>query len=92
LNQVHKYLLENKKRLAGKHVYGITIINHMIKTHVEDRNPTFRDAEKERDAVNAGFSFMSTIDLVRLFLLLKEQKISFDEFRAKLKIFGLITI
>jgi hypothetical protein len=89
--QVFPYIAENRKRQQDKKVYGFTIINHDKKNHPTNRPKRFKDEERENDAINCGYGFISTIDLVIGFQKLKQQSINFDQFKEQLKQTGMIT-
>jgi len=72
-------------------VYGLTVINHANKAPYNYRQQTFKDKEKNEDAKNLEFGYISTIDLLIAFTKLKSGKINFEDFKAKIKNFGLIT-
>ena len=91
LMQVLPYFRENENRVKDHKVFGLIIINHDNKKPFKYRSSTFKDAEKHRDAVLCNYGFISTIDLIWGFLLLKTGKMTFEEFKEKLKQFGLIT-
>jgi hypothetical protein len=88
---VLRYLAENKKRITDKNVYGLTIINHDNQKPISERNETFKDKEKENDAKNQEFGFISVIDLICLFRALKRDETTFEQFKSSLKQYGLIT-
>jgi hypothetical protein len=91
LIQVLPYIRENELHIKDRNIYGFTVINHDNKNRPQDRQRNFKDAEKERDAVNCGYGFISTMDLLIGFTYLKQGKIDFETFKNTLKNKGLIT-
>jgi hypothetical protein len=91
LSQVAKYIPETKNRQSKMNVTGITIINHDKKRPTKERHAHFYDAEKDKDAKNMNFGFISTIDLVIGFWKLKTNEINFEQFKTRLQGTGFIT-
>lgn len=82
--KVFPYKVENKKRQPNLNVYGLTIINHDNDNPVQNRKSTFKSQENEQDAINCGYGYISTIELVIGFWQLKMNIITFEEFKTRL--------
>lgn len=91
LTQVARYIAETKKRQLDKTVTGIAIINHDKNTHPTNRTQGFTDTERNNDAKNLNYGFISTIDLVVGFWQLKTNIITFEQFKTRLQGTGFIT-
>jgi hypothetical protein len=92
IGQVKKYVDYRKNKIISQlPVFGITIINHDNSKSFNHRNKNPIDKYKHEYAVSGQYGIITSIELVNGFLKLKNNIISFDDFKNKIKQFGLIT-
>jgi hypothetical protein len=91
LNQIKKYIDHRANIIKSKlPVFGLTIINHDNSKLYHNRNRNPIDKNKHEYAVASQYGIITTVDLVRGFLFLKNNNITFDTFKQTIKQFGVI--
>lgn len=92
VGQVLKYINFRKNNLKSKlPVFGLTIINHDNSKTIDKRNKKPIDKNKDEYAKAGQYGIVTTIELVKGFVLLKNNDITFEQFKNTIKQFGLIT-
>lgn len=82
LSQIKKYI-DHRANIIKSNlpVFGLTIINHDNSKQFHNRNKNPIDKSKHEYAIAGGYGIITTIELVRGFLLLKNNNITFDTFK-----------
>lgn len=92
LGQVKKYIDHRTNIIKSKlPVFGLTVINHDNRKQASKRNKRPIDKCKEDYAKAGQYGILTTIELVKGFVLLKNSKITFQQFKDTIKQCGLIT-
>jgi hypothetical protein len=92
IGAVKKYVEYRKSKLQSLlPIFGLTIINHDNRKHFQKRILNPLDTYKIEYVIAQQFSVILTTELVKGFLLVKNNIISFEQFKNKIKQHGLIT-
>lgn len=92
LGQVKKYIDHRANIIKSKlPVFGLTVINHDNSKSIDNRNMKPIDKNKNEYAKAGQYGIITTIELVKGFVLLKNNDITFEQFKNKIKQYGLIT-
>ena len=91
LSQIKKYI-DHRTNIVKSTipVFGLTVINHDNSKLYHNRNKNPFDKSKHEYAIASQYGIITTVDLVRGFLLLKNNIITFDTFKQTIKQFGII--
>lgn len=91
IGQVLKYINFRKNNLKSElPVFGCTIINHDNSKPIDKRNKTPIDKNKNEYAKAGQYGIITTIELVKGFVMLKNNDMTFENFKNTIKQYGLI--
>jgi len=91
LSQIKKYIDHRSNIIKSKiPVFGLTVINHDNSKLYQKRNKNPFDKSKQEYAIASQYGIVTTTELLEGFVLLKNNIITFDTFKQKLKQFGVI--
>lgn len=92
IGQVLKYINFRKNTLKSElPVFGLTIINHDNSKPIDKRNKKPIDKNKDEYAKAGQYGIITTIELAKGFVMLKNNNITFEQFKNTIKQHGLIT-
>ncbi len=91
LGPIKKYIDHRVNIVKSKlPVFGLTVLNNDNSKNIDKRNKNSIDKHKAEYAEASKYGIITTIELVNGFLLLKNNIITFEQFKNTIKQFGLI--
>lgn len=89
--QVLKYRNRRQEDLPNVEVNGLFVLNHQNKEpDISKRSQNPFDQHRERDAKLGKYSLISTLELLKGFILIKKNKLTFEQFDKVLHTSGIV--
>lgn len=89
--QILKYRNRKQGDLPNVKVKGLLVFNHQNKEpDPTKRNPTPFDQFRERDAKFGNYSLVSTVELLKAFVLVKTGRLTLEQFHKMLHVPGIV--